>query len=524
MSSSTPRRARVLFACTAAALLLLPSVALAHTVTTRDGTVYEGKIVVNNDEKIIIATTFDGRVTIPKDQVQAVDETTPPLRDQLKFRADLAKDDVQRLWDLYKWAKERGFKEELTYILMRIIELAPKNGKARKLLGHEKVDGTWMTPEEKEVYLKEKEEAEMRAKGLVRYGEEWVTPEEKDARERGLVKDGSEWVTEEEYHRRRGEQRIGGKWQRVGLDEAKAWGNELQDGRVRVQYKWYPNIDAFYDCKAEHAERVAEAAEKAMTVFRRTLRPTPQEYPEGVNGRVRMHMFLKLPAYARFAQWFDKKERCSELSQGWVSAVRRQHSFWWVDPIGVVGVYKFPNTPRTFVSNGVHNLGLILLTRYRFNYRFPPYWLQEGFAYFLEMEAMGYSETFSLSRGGTGAGPADAKPAWADSEKWRGALRTLVGEGQDPPMKRLARMRHGQMHYVELVKSWSVVECLVRYDRAKFEAFITAEKDRETSDEDALKKVYGWTWRDLDKVWRAYVARGFTHEARPPGDGKDEEK
>ena len=35
-------------------------------------------------------------------------------------------------------------------------------------------------------------------------------------------------------------------------------------------------------------------------------------------------------------------------------------------------------------------------------------------------------------------------------------------------MKRIAQMTPDQMHYVELVKSWSVVECLIRLDRKKF--------------------------------------------------------
>jgi hypothetical protein len=189
----------------------------------------------------------------------------------------------------------------------------------------------------------------------------------------------------------------------------------------------------------------------------------------------------------------------------------------------VVGVYKFPNTPRTFISNAVHNAGLIILTRYRFNYRFPAQWMLDGFAYYLEMESIGYSETFSLSRQGTGAAAAGGKPVWADSDKWRGALKRLVGEGGDPPMKRISRMNQDQLGYVELVKSWSVMECLIRLDRDKFEAFIAADKDRGKTTEDALKEVYGWDWRQLDLKWRAYVKAGFRHAGgAAPGEGAAE--
>jgi len=510
-------RSLPVFALAALFALAAPA-ARAHTVETMDGKVYEGRILVNNDEHVIIATTFEGSVTIPRAQVKTVDDQTPPLREQLQFRADLAKDDVPKLWDLYKWAKKQGFEEDLVHILDRILELEPKNVKAHKLLGHEKVDDRWMTADEKEAYLREREEAEMQAKGLVRYEGRWVTPEEKDALERGLVRDGDAWVTEEEYHRRRGEQLVDGKWVKVGEKEGKDWHEELTNSRIRTSYRWSPNVDAYYDVEADQAKRVVDGAEAAFTVFFRTLEPDEQAYPRGVQGRVRLHLFNKLPSYGKFADFFDKKEKCTELIRGWLPAVRRQHSFWWVDPVGVVGVYKFPNTPRTFISNAVHNMGLILLTRYRFNYQFPRQWLLEGFAYYLEMEALGYSDTFSLSRGGTAAATDAGRPVWADSDKWREALKGLVAGGNDPPLKRIVQMTSDQMHYIELVKSWSVVECLIRYDRKLFLRFLEADKDRANTEEDALRKVYGWGWRDVDNLWRKYVTAGFRHTASGEGD------
>lgn len=496
-------------------LLFSAPLAVAHTVETLDGTIHEGKIVIDTDEKVVIVTTFGDRVVVKRDQIKAVDDRTPPLREQLKYRADLAKDDVPRLWDLYKWAKKQGFKDELEFILDRIVELKPKSSKAHKLLGHEKVDGVWMTPEEKERHVQELHDAEMRGKGLVPYEDRWVTPEEKDALEKGLLKDGDNWVTEAEYHRRRGEQLVDGKWVRVGEGEGRDWHEDLTTARVRTTYLWSPNVDALYNVKPEHAKRVVEGAEAAFRVFFQTLEPTEDTYPSGVRGRIRLHLFDKLPPYAKFARWFDNKEKCTELIKGWLPSVRRQHSFWWVDPVGVVGVYKFPNTPRTFISNAVHNMGLILLTRYRFNYRFPRQWLLEGFAYYLEMEALGYSETFSLARGGTAAAAAAGAPVWADSDKWREAVKSLVAGGKDPPMKRIAKMTSEQMHYIELVKCWSVVECMIRLDRKQFQRFIEADKDRSNTMEDALRKVYGWGWRDLDRTWRKYVNQGFSHTPPP---------
>ncbi len=491
-------------------LVLAGSPARAHTVETVDGTLFEGKILLEDEEQVVILTTFDGRKAIPRAEVKAIDDSTPPLRDQLKYRADRAKDSVADLWKLHKWAKTRGFQEELRYILMRIVELKPKDAKAHKLLGHEKVDGEWMTADEKEAYLLAQHEEAMRAKGLVLHEGRWVTPEERNAIQEGLVKDGDEYVTEAEYHRRRGEQWVDGAWVKVGEKEGQAWGEAILAGsRVRLRYTWAPNFDLYTDMEPEAAAQIIDAAEGCLRVLRATLRPAPEEMPSGVEGRIRLHVFNKLPAYARFTKFYDQEVKCDEIVKGWGRSAAKQHAWWWVQPIGCVGAYKFPNTTRTVVSNAVHHAAMIQLTQYRFNYRFPAQWLLEGFAYYLEMEAMGYSDTFSVSRGGSAAAAESGKPAWLDSSKWQLALRGAVAEGRDPPMKRLARMSQDQLGYPELVKAWSVVDFMIRLDRAKFEAFIDATKDVENTVDDALKATYGMSWTQLDGAWRAFVSANF---------------
>ena len=176
-----------------------------------------------------------------------------------------------------------------------------------------------------------------------------------------------------------------------------------------------------------------------------------------------------------------------------------------------VAVYQFPNIEKTLVSNAVHNAGLVLLTRYRMNFRFPSPWLREGFAYHLEMAALGYSLTFTLGRGGgTNQGGGDTAPPWADSEKWKQALGQAVSSGSDPPLKRVAAMQPEEMGYAELVKCWSVVDYLVRWDRARFKQFVDGAKAaRDGPEEDALVQAFGLNFRQLDEKWRAWVAGGF---------------
>ncbi|MDJ0523364.1 MAG: hypothetical protein QNJ90_14935 [Planctomycetota bacterium] len=494
-----------------AAILLITfaAPAFAHEVELNDGTKYEGKVLRQDENEVVIETTFDGMKTFKRADVKRVNTNVPPLREQLKYRAKTANDAKSR-WDLYAWAKKKGFTEELVWILEAIVDLEPGDRKARKLLGHKKVDGRWMSPDEEKRYLKEKFEAEQRAKGLVEYEGEWVTPEERDAREKGLKKDGDEWVTEEEYHRRRGEKLVDGKWIKVGFKEGKELaGKALRESRVKLTYQWSPHFDAIAEIKPSLAKRVLDSSEKAFAVMRRTLRPTADDYPETIDERVKLALLKKLPGFVRFSQWFDRTYKADSLVPGFVKAITRQHSWWWVQDQRWTAAYQFPNTDKTFVSNVVHNVGLILITRYKANYAFPSVWLREGFAYYLEMEALGYTQSFTLGRGGS-AGAGVKGPVWADSDKWRGALKKLVNEGQDPPLRRIARMTVDQTDYPKLVKSWSVVEFLVRYDAKRFKRFIDLSKDRSKKEEDALKEAYGWTYRKADAAWRAYVGANFT--------------
>jgi len=486
--------------------------AAAHTVTLVDGRVLEGRLLEQGDAEVVIETTFDGRQTVPRAQVKAVDARTPPLREQLAYRLEQAGVDPTLLWDAHGWARGAGFKAELQEIVERIVRQKPEDARARKLLGHQKVDGRWMSPAERAQHEVEQQAAAMRAKGLVEHEGRWVTPQEKAAREQGLIQDGADWLTEEEYHRRRGEQLVDGKWVRVGEAEGKAWGLLASQGaRVPLAPLWTPHFDVLHEVPAPLATQTAEGLEKAYAVLRRVLAPQDDELPETIAERMRIVLVLKAPAYARFAEWFGSRNKIEAQQPGWSKAVQRQPAFWWVDPEPAVGVYQFPNIDKTVISNAVHNAGLVLLTRYKMNFRFPSPWLREGFAYLLEMEALGYSLTFTLGRGGgTNQGGGDTAPPWAESAKWKEALKAAVAAGTDPPLKRMGTLQMEALGYPELVKAWSVVDYLLRWDKARFKAFVDAAKvGRDAPEEDALVLATGLSYRQLDERWRAWVSAGF---------------
>lgn len=84
----------------------------------------------------------------------------------LKRKAGLAPKDVPGRWGLAEWALKRGLVSSAKAEALIVVGLDPNHRKARRLLGHERIDGVWL----------ERDDA-MRAKGLVEYRGEWITKE-----------------------------------------------------------------------------------------------------------------------------------------------------------------------------------------------------------------------------------------------------------------------------------------------------------------------------------------------------------
>lgn len=490
--------------------------AAAHTVVTRDGEVHEGEVILEDADKVVIQTTFGGTRTIARTDVKTLDLKKPPLRDQLAFRLAEATSAAQ-LYGVYLWAQKQGFRDELPPILTRVVEADPAHKKAHQLLGHVLYEGRWTTPEEQRALEAEQEAEAQRAAGFVQHEGAWVTPEDRDAMLKGLRKDAGEWVEEAEWHRRRGERLVDGVWIRFGESEGAAYTALVKKGsRLPFNALWSPHFDVLHEVPEDIASRVASSAEKALGVARSILRPTPADWEEDdPNQRVRLVLMGQMPAFSRFSRWFGEQVDAESLVPGWALSTQMNHSWWWVQDVNCIAAYQMPNTDNTFISNVVHLLGPTLLTIYKRDYRFPSAWLREGFGYHLEMESLGYSLTFSLGRGGAsmGAGEGADPEAWMDTAKWRAGLAQLVAAGNDPPLHRMARMSLGEFRYEELAKAWSVVECLVRWDRAKFKHFIDLAKERDAEEEASLRTAFGVGLRDLDEKWRDYVRKGFKHGA-----------
>ena len=494
----------------AAALLASAGLpARGDVVKTKDGKTYEGKVVADPENPVVIETTFDGTKEVARADVQSVDTHVPPLRVQLTVRMDQAKGDAAALTEIAGWAKAKGFKDEVADVWKKVLEADPANAKAHKALGHVKVGTAWMTPEDKAAADKAAFEAAQKAKGLVEYQGKWVTKEDKEALEKGLIKDGDAWVTEEEFHRRRGESKIDGKWVREGEEKGKARAAALSKAcEAEFVYGWSPHVDLFHELKPEDAQRLLDGAEKAWEAFSSIMKVGDGDGLVGL--RVEVVCAHKAPTLARYTQTFSDENGIAKMrgQESWAQSTRGQRFAWWPDPPMVCG-YLFPNTAKALTSGIIHHLVITWLTRYRFNFRFSNKWLQEGLAYAIEMRALGETQTYTVDVQGSlgGIDPVLLQ----DSTKWQASLRTLVAATQDTPAPRLT-VKGAQLSMPDLLKVWSLVECLLKIDPAKFKAFIDASKTKEFKDEPdekPLQKAYGFDFRALETRWHAWVSGGF---------------
>jgi hypothetical protein len=132
-----------------------------------------------------------------------------PNPDEAEYekRRKLADKDADKLWDLHDWCVQKKLDKDAKSCLRRIVQLKPDDEKAHKLLGEVPYDGKWFPSEKKvEEYKKDSaakaaKEAEKAAKdkGLVKYKDQWVTPEDLPYLKKGLSKnDKGEWFDPEE--------------------------------------------------------------------------------------------------------------------------------------------------------------------------------------------------------------------------------------------------------------------------------------------------------------------------------------
>lgn len=136
--------------------------ARADEVVLRNGAVFSG--VVREEGDRVVVEVDAGTMTFRRADVREVRRTEDPLRE---FERRLsAAGDAEAYYELALWARERGLTSRANDLFRKVLSLQPDHEGARKALGHEKVEGRWMEPDEAMV-----------ARGFVKVDGRWLKRE-----------------------------------------------------------------------------------------------------------------------------------------------------------------------------------------------------------------------------------------------------------------------------------------------------------------------------------------------------------
>lgn len=128
-----------------AALLAGPD-ARADIVYLKNGKTIEGSAEVRDDEVIIRMER--GSMTVPRADVERIESREPSWEVyEAKARA-LKPDDIAGHLALAQWCQANNLRQRMEKELQAVLATDPANETAHKLLGHEQVDGKWMSPED----------------------------------------------------------------------------------------------------------------------------------------------------------------------------------------------------------------------------------------------------------------------------------------------------------------------------------------------------------------------------------------
>jgi len=222
-----------------------------------------------------------------------------------------AKGDPDKLWKLYRWCIDTSRDTAARDTLRAVIKADTDHLEARKALGHVRHDGRWYTSQKKadQAIAKERDKA-AKARGLVKFKNEWVEPGDLPFLEKGLVRGPEgEWLAADEL------EKLENGWVRQDLiwvspDEV----SKMEEGLWKCEDEWLSTEDAdrhhnrFERCwiiPSDHLELWTSCpratALQAIDHMERCYRDLVKVYGSAPTGRIRVALFRSSDQLGFFA-------------------------------------------------------------------------------------------------------------------------------------------------------------------------------------------------------------------------------
>jgi hypothetical protein len=148
-------------------LILTPAVAHADVVILKGGRRVSG-VVMEKTARAVVLEVGPGRMAIPLEQVEGIENGLSPLAEYRARAASLGPGDASGWAELGRWARNAELLTQSREAFETALAIDPSNAAAHSGLGHVLANGVWLS--EAEAY---------RARGYVRFDGRWVTPSER---------------------------------------------------------------------------------------------------------------------------------------------------------------------------------------------------------------------------------------------------------------------------------------------------------------------------------------------------------
>lgn len=500
--------------------------ARADVLLLKDGRRFEGTVKSRTAREIVFETRF-GELTFPMAQVSRVERGKTPAQEFAERWKSCA--GPEAFYALGRWAEEHDLASEARKAMKRVRELDPDHEGAARWLGLVQHRGRWMTPEERDRAVAEREEAAMRERGLVLHDGQWVTLADKAKLDRGLVRHEGRWLTPEEKKRLEGLVLWNGEW--VGADFARAQEHATEvlrragvAGHVSVGTSAAvagPFDAAFLDSIAAGLDR---GRERFDGLFACAPGPAlcggrlPEFYVWGYDSE----------PYLRTAEHLTSLT--DRVPPGWADAVKGTHGFVYWHPFCVSSARAWGRPEDDLAGHSYHHLGHVLINRHRYTGRLLPPWFDEGFASLLEFHVHGRNAVFCVSGPETvvrrGSTSSDRVEYAFDTQEfrrgtWRETLRAALDteELAGRTFDRLAQKRIGELTLIDVAMAMGVVSWLEAAGEGALDRFqgvlqatapdppervIHEGVERHARYDRAFAAAVGTGWRDADEAWRTW--------------------
>lgn len=507
--------------------LALSAAARGDTLILKDGRRIDGTIVRETPKSLFVRDE-KGETEYARDQVAGI-ERGKSVRELYKEKAAAAKT-ANDFYALGEWALEQRMKAAAKEAFQKAVELQPQHDAANRALGRVPYKGEWLLPEERDRRAAADEEADAKAKGLVRWEDRWVTPQDKANLEKGLVLRDGKWIDPDKEKRDAGLERFEGKWlprpEAVARTHVAKVG-ELAGVQLALVLTGDCAIAGVFDEKflAQIGVRLAAARQwfDAAFLVQPGLRLLGGQLAE-------FYCFGRddapyLATVAHFAGQTDT------LPEGWIERAKPSLGFYWCDPFALSSARLAWRNESDIVGHCVHHWGHLLLNRDGYDGRLLPPWYDEALAAITEFRVLAKNAVFCHAPKAKAAPSADTgtavkREAVVDLDpgtfargSWRAAVREGLAQNRIPRLERLVQTEFPDLDYASIGAGMGVLDWIEASGPgalARFHEIVhdgqpnppirvdpNAKRRNETYDA-AFRAATGRTMRQADEEWRAW--------------------